>query len=449
MAKPDQQVATQPIRGPRAGRRRAAAVVLLLGLALVARLAFVAATPDYRPIHDDRDYDRLGCAILELGAYPAAGPRVTPQRCRAGAGGAGRSLPTAYRPPGYPAFLAAVYGASAPVTSDRWTAARVAQALVGTVAVALVGLVAWQLWGAAVGLVALGLAAVWLPWIVVGASLFSETLFVALMLGALAAVLALRRSPHALRWALLAGVLTGLAALTRSNGALLLLALVAGSWVGRPRLSLRAVAPPLALALAAIVVVAPWTLRNAHALGAFVPVSTELGGTVAGTYNATANADRVFPASWKLAWDDPTLKRILDRHRDEEARDRAFRAAAVHYVRAHPLYPAKVAYWNARRLFDLTGPRWWRFSGHTLGLGDGVSVAAAVWVLPFLLLALAGALTARARRAPAFVWLALAAALVAPVLVIAELRFRAPVDAFVILLAALALTAPRLSRRWA
>jgi 4-amino-4-deoxy-L-arabinose transferase-like glycosyltransferase len=432
----------------RAPRRRVwwrTAVVLVLALALVARLAFVAATPGYRPIHDDRDYDRLGCAILTLGAYPAAGPRVTAASCRAGARPPARApRRTAYRPPGYPAFLAAVYGVTAPLTDHRWTAARIAQAVLGTVAVALVGLIAWQVWGGTIGLVALALAAAWLPWIVVGGSLVSETVFVPLMLASIASVLALRRSSHPVRWAVASGLLVGLAALTRSNGLLLLIPLLIGSWRRGPRAA-------AALALAAVVVIAPWTVRNAAAFHAFVPVSTELGGTIAGTYNATAKADRVFPASWKLAWDDPTLNQVLVRHRGEEERDQAFRAAALRYVRAHPGYPLEVAYWNTRRLFGLTGARWWRFSGHTLGLGPGVSVAAAIWLLPFLALVVAGALTAAARRAPVFLWVVLAIVLAPPVLVIAELRFRAPVDAFVILLAALALGSAwaRVSRRWA
>jgi 4-amino-4-deoxy-L-arabinose transferase-like glycosyltransferase len=423
-------------RGRYAGRT----VLLLVTLALVARLTFVAATPDYRPRSDDHDYDRLGCAILTLGAYPDVGPRGTPTSCRVGSGAARRLRPGAYRPPVYPAFLAGIYWATGWMTEHRWTSARVAQAVLGAAVAWLVGLVAWQLWGRAPALVALAIAAVWLPLIVIGAALFSETLFVALMLAAVASLLALRRSARPLRWALLAGLLVGLAALTRSNGAMLLLPLALGAWLRRPHLrSPRAVAVPAALVVTAIAVIAPWTIRTTDALGAFVPISTELGGTLAGTYNPTANADRVFPAQWKLGSHDPGLARIHERQRAPHARDRALLAAALRYVRDHPSYPAKVAYWNARRLFGLTSPRWWRFSVKTLGVGSAAGVAAALWLLPFLALAALGALTPAARRAPPFLWLTLTVVVVPPLVIIAELRFRAPVDPFVILLAALAI----------
>jgi 4-amino-4-deoxy-L-arabinose transferase-like glycosyltransferase len=317
-------------------------------------------------------------------------------------------------------------------TAHRWVIARVLQALLGAAVAWLVGLIAWQLWRRRVALAALAIAAVWLPLVVVGAALFSETLFVALVLASVASVLALRGSAHPLRWAPLAGALVGLAALTRSNGLLLIVPLALGAWTRRARVA------PAVLAVAAIAVVAPWTIRTSEALGAFVPVSTELGGTLAGTYNPTAAADPTFPAQWKLGALDPGLARILARRLPPAEQDRALRTAALHYVRAHSAYPLEVAYWNARRLLGLTSPRWWRFSVKTLGLGRGVGVAAALWLFPFLALAAVGAFTPAARGAPPFLWLTLVVALAPALLIIAELRFRAPVDPFVILLAALA-----------
>jgi hypothetical protein len=147
-----------------------AAWALLLGLALAARLAFVAVTPDYVPIHDDRDYDRLACAIVEGGGYPAYGPRPTADACGEPVDGARR---TAFRPPGWPATLAAVYAVTEPVTSDRWLAARIFLALLGTVAVALMGVIASRLWGRRVGLLALAVGATCVPLIVAGGTLLT------------------------------------------------------------------------------------------------------------------------------------------------------------------------------------------------------------------------------------------------------------------------------------
>ena len=89
------------------------------------------------------------------------------------------------------------------------------------------------------------------------------------------------------RWALLARrSLAGLAILTRANGLVLLLPLAVGV-VGRAaapgrgaRWRRRRCSSPPRCAT-----VAPWTIRNAVELHAFVPVSTQLGSALAGTYN--------------------------------------------------------------------------------------------------------------------------------------------------------------------
>ena len=53
------------------------------------------------------------------------------------------------------------------------------------------------------------------------------------------------------------------------------------------------------LVAVALLVVAPWTIRNAVELRAFVPVTTQFGSALAGTYNDEARTDRENPASWR------------------------------------------------------------------------------------------------------------------------------------------------------
>ena len=53
---------------------------------------------------------------------------------------------------------------------------------------------------------------VYIPLILVGASVMSEPLFALLLLGALAAAIQHRRSTHRWRWVVVAGVLAGLTA---------------------------------------------------------------------------------------------------------------------------------------------------------------------------------------------------------------------------------------------
>ena len=68
--------------------------------------------------------------------------------------------------------------------------------------------------------------------------MMSEQLFVVLMLAALVMAIALEDSPHPYRLAVAAGMLAGLAVLTRANGLILLAPLAFAAWArlagGRP-----------------------------------------------------------------------------------------------------------------------------------------------------------------------------------------------------------------------
>src|SRR5206468_10977698 len=116
-----------------------------LGAALLVRLAVVGLTHDsYRLRDDPADYHRLGVSL-------AGGHGFAHSVVAAGDG------PTAFRPPLYPLTLGAVYT----VAGHRVVVARVVQAVVGTITVALLGVLAGLLWDRRVALVAMGLAAIY------------------------------------------------------------------------------------------------------------------------------------------------------------------------------------------------------------------------------------------------------------------------------------------------
>jgi 4-amino-4-deoxy-L-arabinose transferase-like glycosyltransferase len=421
-------------------RRVPRTALVLLAVALILRLAFIAATPGYTPQHDDRGYDRLACGLVAGEGYTRTGPPMRPRSCAEGPTG----RPTAFRPPGFPMFLAAVYTVSEPLGVDRWAAARVAQAVLGTVVVALLGLVAWQLFGRRTALAAMALGAVFPPAIVLGGSLVTETLFCALMLAAIAAVLADRRAGGDWRWLLVAGVWCGLAFLTRSNAPALtipLLLAVAGTGAGSRRARVGRAA---ALAGIAALVVAPWTIRNAIELDGFVPVSTEAGSALAGTYNDRTRMDSRRPGAWRPPARLQQLRPTLDPvRRDEPAEQRALTRWSLRYMADHPGYVASVGARNLWRLSGLAGSDWWQHSGRTLSLPRWTATLSAVGFFAYLALAVAGAFTAAARAAPRWLWLIPALMLLSVIFVVGETRLRAPIDPFVVLLAALALTAWR------
>ena len=300
-------------------------------------MAFVLATPNYQLIHDAIDYDRHAASIAQGHGFAPllrAPDRVPPaglsdlRRRRVQARRHGLARPIGCAPPGSPTRC------------------------VGTALVALIGLIAFQLWGRREALVALALGAIYIPLILVGQSVMSEPLFVVCLLGAIAAVLhkrsyplgdpgggadgpgdpRARQRPDPARAAGLRGV-EAAEGLRRRR-----------SCSSSPRL----------------LTVAPWTIRNAVTLHAFVPVSTQFGSALAGTYNSEARADKVNPASWR------TLKRVDDyrpifnqiRSTPEPVLEKQLRKASIEFIKDHPAYVLTVGYWTTRRMLDLAGMDW-------------------------------------------------------------------------------------------
>src|SRR4051794_12191846 len=296
--------APPPAEATPAGARRrrtlvlALAAVVILAAAFAIRIAYVDATPGMKIVDDGRDYDTHAVSIARGKGYS----KTLALR------------PTAFRPPGFTYLLGGVYrvtGVQDKPAPDRVVVARRLQIVIGTVLVAMIGLVAMQVWGPVVALVAMGLAAVYVPLVTMSGTIMSEPLFAIWMLGALSAAMAYRRSPHPFRWALIIGVLTGLAILTRANALILLLPLALAVWVGRPRFAVRSLAAPVILVAVAVLVVMPWTIRNYRTVHHFVPVSTQLGSALAGTYNDSARFDPVHPASWRSLRRVPSYQDLM------------------------------------------------------------------------------------------------------------------------------------------
>lgn len=403
-------------------------VAAILAGALGLRLAAVAADGVYVPQNDAVDFDRIATSIANGEGYGDA--------ILLGAKG-----PTAYRAPLYPATLAAVYV----VAGDHsWTAGRVANAVIGVALVAVIGLVAAQLWGRRTAAVALAIAAVHPTLLLFGSGLQSEPLLALLLLGAVAAALEHgRRGGNGLWWPVTAGALAGLAALTRETGLLLVPLLAVLVWRASPVRGRRRLAAPAAVLAVAVATVVPWTIRNAVALDAFVPVTTSGGYTAAGTYNRSS-LDHELTGVWMPPERDPALREVILAAApfDEVELDRLLRSEAIDFVGNEPTAVPKVLFWNVVRLFDLQGP------GHALDYAtyvpypQGLTRAAVYgsWVLGAL--AVGGLVVFRTwRRVPWPVLAFPALAIVFHGLVSGEIRYRASFEGFTVLLAAAAVVA--------
>ncbi len=419
---------------------------MILLVALAARVAYIEHTP-YTAINDAGTYNRLASMIARTGDYDTGSAP--------GSGAGGSRGPTAYFPPGFPYFLGLVdvidghrAGGKPAVSGER-----VAQAVLGTAAVGLIGLVALEALGAAEALAALALAAIYPVLIELSGTLVAENLLIVLMLGAIWTTLRARRAgrdSRAYAWIAATGVLTGLATLTHQNAILLVLPLGLALWSSarprpdRTRSGLRALAAPTILILITGLTIAPWTVRNAHELHHFVPVSDETGMTLRGTYNPESAAFAAVPYKWRYYFkipQDAGLRRRAGRY-DEVRFEDELQSRALDYIGAHPTSPIQAVWHNTLRMLELEGTYAWHASALAIGLRPDVARTGVVafWIL--CLLALAGALSRAARAAPGWLWAIPILFVLSVVFINVETpRFREPVDPFLVMLAGCAVTA--------
>ena len=410
----------------RGGRSPLIPIVIV---ALVLRVGLVAATGEHVPWGDPQDYDRHATYLVEHGTYPPT------------AWGAPGS-PTAFRPPAWPYLLAGVYE----VTGARWTAGRLTAAVLGTLSVALVYAIAAAALGRRAAVGAGWLAAVFPPMVFLSGSLVAESLFVFAMLAAVWATLRARDGPGRLWWAVLAGAACGLAALTRTNGLVLLLpvaiGLAAAGGLAPRRLSARALLLPAVALAAAALTIAPWTIRNAAAFGEFVPISTQGGYTMAAVWNADANSPG--PAHGRPQY-GPVEPYKHQPGVDEPELDRKLRRVATDYARDHPGYVAELAGLNLLRMFKLASDESFTFYWNLeRDLTPARRVIDSIGLAVFVALALGALVARRGRRrlaqAPIWLWVFPAVMLASTLLLLGNPRYRAPLDPFLVMAAAVAVS---------
>src|SRR3954452_2543629 len=248
------------------------------------------------------------------------------------AGGEGFRAPfTAGRTAEHPPAWEVVLAAADKLGANGYLAHRLIGALIGTVTVVLIGLLGRAVAGSRVGLVAAGIAALYPMLWTADVSLMSETLYGALLVGALLAAVARR--------AVVLGVLLALAALTRGE-ALLLVPLLAGPLLWRSPRALAACVVAFALVLA------PWTIRNLTTFETPVLISNNANGLWVGA-NCPATYSGPLIGYWEV--------RCYTRQRpgEDEAEDFARqRRIGVRYLRDHTSRLPAVLGVRVLRLFD-------------------------------------------------------------------------------------------------
>jgi hypothetical protein len=331
----------------------------------------------------------------------------------------GHAYPTAEHPPLYPIVLAvpAVLGAKSLI------AYRIVSCAIGSVAVALIGVLGRRLAGNGAGIAAAAIAALYPPFVTSDGLVMSEPLFTLLVAAALIAALAVRARPTVARAAGL-GLVIGLASLTRAE-ALLLVPLLAWPAV-RTRRAPGAATRAAVATLVAVAVLAPWVIRNAVVFHRFI-LATDSNTLIAG-----ANCPAAYYGHDIGWWNYDCFVRVRTKaqvHEGDASTAKAFDYAGDHVGRL-PL----VALTRVARTFDFFQPL---RQGNREPRRKWVDVAGLAFYYPLLILAGLGLAAIRRNRA----------ILLAPVfmvIVVSALgwgigRFRIAADVSIVALAAAAM----------
>jgi 4-amino-4-deoxy-L-arabinose transferase-like glycosyltransferase len=407
-------------------------VIAICVVGLVARLALVIAVRHAPLTGDPADYQRLAGSI-------ASGHGFAPTQI------ASPGTPSAFRPPAYPYLL----GGLETIFGVYRNVGRLLGVLLGVLTVLLTARLGEVLWDRRIGLLAGAMVAVCPSLIALNGSLMAESLFLPTELGIVLCLVSLRRGRGPVRDAVLAGALCGLAALTRTIGIVWMIPAALAIMRAPTTWRYRARSVATLLGVCALVLT-PWAIRNANTFHAFVPLNTQGGWTLAGQYNSIAERDDNYQAVWRA----PTLvPSILNGLRPLYLRRGGINEAqlngvlnhdAVAFIRQHPGDVLVTSALNTLRMFNLGKSH--QFT--TAVAYNAMDLPGSLWgvtsitsqLLTLLaLLAVAGRLTGRLRYqlGSPLIWSVPLLALAAAIPISGTVRYRVPLDPFVILLAAL------------
>jgi 4-amino-4-deoxy-L-arabinose transferase-like glycosyltransferase len=377
--------------------------------AAIIRVAFGLGYWVGKPLtHDEREY-------LELAHSLSAGQGFTY--------GASHETGTAQqfgRAPAYPLFLAMI-GAGNSDPSGAPARVKIAQALVGALGVWIIGIIALRSAGPTAGVAAAAIAAVYPPLATIPSYVLSETLYSTLALAtALVLDLAVDRADQADNGraggalTIGAGLLAGVAILVRP--AMLFFLPLAILWLAWRRRMILAVA----LVVAALAVVTPWTLRNFRVYGRFVLVASEGGVTFWTGNHPLARGEGDLAANPDIKRNELEFRRA-HAGLTAEALEPLYYREALAYIAAHP------GWWLwllTRKVFYLLVP-----IGPSYTLHSTAYLVASV--VPYLLLlpmaAAGGRVLGRGGRRPAALLLLAGSAAIVCVVFFPQDRFRIPV----------------------
>ncbi len=384
---------------------------LAFGLVLLAFLAGVVYSltlgEQLRFLPDEADYLTLAGNLLAQGKHTLDGLH-----------------PTAYRPPGYPILLAGLQA----LGFGRWIPAVLGLRLVNFALLGLTWLLLYRLlsriFTPVAGLLAVGLAAVYIVLFYTAGVFYPQTL-AAFLLTALLTLLCEHpvSAPLPVSRILLAGLLAGCLVLTLPTFLFIFPVLLA--WLVYYRRAWKAAA---LMAMMVLLITGAWAVRNYLALDAWVFVSTNGGENLllGNSPQTTANAGTLVDiSSFRQQADALGL--------NEVQRDAYFRQQALDYICAHPVAAARLYFSKFLNYFNYRNQLATQSEASPLR-----DLAMLFTYVPLLVLAILRLVLSKGKLHPVevlFALLYLASALVQAVF-FTRIRFRLPFDYCLIALAA-------------
>jgi 4-amino-4-deoxy-L-arabinose transferase-like glycosyltransferase len=277
------------------------------------------------PSSDAKEYDSYAWNLAEGRGFRGISPDVK------GPDGQLLEHPTAYRAPGTSLLWAGLYL----FFDHRYSVIRVAQCVLHTLTILFIYGIGRMCFGEGVGFLAAATYAVWPTALLYSYQLGSEPLYTFLFCWFVLSSLKFAKNPTWPR-AIAAGVLLGLAMLTRGNALMMVMLLILWSvWQFRekPRLIIRG----LCISVAALAMLVPWTVRNYRVLHSFVPFETGGGDVLLGSYNRVVATDPLYYGYWIYPTSElPEYREQITAPNNEVVRDQVEIRLAMQWVRDHP-----------------------------------------------------------------------------------------------------------------
>lgn len=409
-------------------RPKAAACLALVGLAV--RFAYVAEGAPRRLPFTDALWYQLEANFLASGRGFVNPILLAFQH---------QVRPSAAHPPLYALFLAA----GSTLGAKSVLAHQLMGCIAGTVTVIGCGLLGEQLGGDCAGLTAMGLAAVYPGLWIADGGIMSEGLFALCATAVTVAAYHYCRT-RSVKAAVVVGATIGLAVLTREAADLLLIVLAVPLVLTGPATAIRPRLVRLAAIVAATgVVVGPWVVRNLVTFDRTVIISSG-NGTLLGANCPPAYYDAGI-GLWYLSCYAPIS---LPAHADESVAADDAQRAAITYMRHHLTQVPLVVAARAGRTWELYGP----LSDADNNRDDGRphwAVLLSLWSYFIVAPLAAVGMTLLIRRGKNVLPLIaqIAAVTITAAVVWGSVRFRAPAEPVLAVLAAITLSSALRRRR--